>query len=65
MGRDGGQTAGALQWIMDNGGIALESSYHYLMQVCVAAVATATAAIMLLCFVCFVLFRSIGLMMLF
>lgn len=32
MGCDGGQTAGALQWIMDNGGIATEQSYHYLMQ---------------------------------
>lgn len=33
MGCDGGQTAGALQWVMDNGGIATESSYRYLMQV--------------------------------
>jgi len=28
---DGGEASGALQWIMDNGGIALEQTYRYIM----------------------------------
>jgi len=32
MGCDGGYAAGAMQWIVDNGGIALENNYPYLSQ---------------------------------